>query len=470
MADDLELLRLRAKAKLKVRQENESVPQEKKPALTNSQRLVQNLQTPFQQILPDNPIMQGIGKTLDLPMGIPATIAGGMIKAGQSNSVPEFMSGVTQAGAGITALPIAPFVSGMSALAQVPAVGNVLNKVSTPFQSVINPITETGQNLASTADNTLQMLMANQKPKVESMIKSAPQNISKNINSSRVNDFKSTVKRVAPPTAKELNYEQHLAKATDYIREEAKTMQFDPSVSPIRQATDVVAGAKERLWNEKIAPAIDKNKDVTVSGGEVAKAIRESISPYTKRHEPLKAEALENYARTFEDWSADGKSKVGDYQIPISELNKNITELNAKTSAFQKATGGEKALIENSNARVNGEVRAVEKMRELLYDKLDEVGSPEVRGLKQDYGSLMQVHKALERNIVKIEKGDRSSSFYAKPFGTAVAAGATLEALKNNPKVAVPALLIGAIRKVTLDRNKPQPSIERAFRNLSKSE
>lgn len=442
---------------------------QQKPQLpTNTERLISNLQTPFQKILPNNPIMQGIGKTLDLPMGIPATIANGMAKAGQAKSVPEFASGITQAGAGITALPIAPFVSGMSALSGVPVIGNMMNKVSTPVQSLTQPTSETGKNIASTADNILQMVMARQKPQAEQLISNAPKAISQNINSGKIAKSQAEIKRVAPPTAKELNYDQHLQKATPYIAEEAKITKIDPNVSPIRQATEVVANAKERLWNEKIAPAIESNKNVMVDGGEVANAIRSSISEYTKKHDPNSVSALEDYARTFELYDQQGK-KTGNVQIPIGDLNNYVTELNARTNAFQKSTPDVQALTENARPKIKGEVVAVDKMRELLYDKLDETGNPEIRGLKKDYGSLMQIHKALQRNIVKTERGSQSSSFYGKPFGTAVAVGSTLHALQSNPKVAIPAMVIGTIRKYTLDRNKPQPTIERAFNRLAKT-
>lgn len=294
--------------------------------------------------------------------------------------------------------------------------------------------------------------------------------IKEGVNNSRIEKGMKEIKDVAPPTSKELNYDQHLKTASKYIAEQERITPINPKaeLSPIRQAVDNVRQAKERLWNDKIAPAIQKNGNVMIDGGEIANSIRSSISEYTKKHDPNAVSALEDYARTFEKYDQAG-NKVGNIEIPISDLNTYVTELNARTSAFQKALPDVQALTENARPKIKGEVVAVEKMRELLYDKLDQLGSPEVKQLKKDYGSLMQVQKAIERKIIPAERGNKTGSFYETPFGAGVKTVAAVGTAMNNLPLATAGGSMALLKRYLIDRNKPNPKITRAFDRLGKS-
>lgn len=301
-------------------------------------------------------------------------------------------------------------------------------------------------------------------PKVAPVVKEA-------VNNSRIEKGMREIKEVAPPTTKELNYDQHLKTASKYIAEQERLTPINPKaeLSPIRQAVDNVKMAKERLWNEKITPVIQQHGNVLIDGGQIADAIRQSASAYTKQHDPAALNTIEAYARTFEQYDKAGKKKIGNLQIPISDLNTYITELNARTSAFQKATPDIQAMTENARPRIKGEITAVEKMRELLYDKLDELGNPEVKQLKKDYGSLMQIQKAVERKIVPAERGNKTGSFYETPFGAGVKTVATVGTAMHNPPLAMAGGSMALLKRYIIDRNKPNPKITRAFERLGKS-
>ena len=94
----------------------------------------------------------------------------------------------------------------------------------------------------------------------------------------------------------------------------------------------------------------------------------------------------------------------------------------------------------------------------------------DVRELRKDYGALADIHKALERKIVSSERQGTSNSFYMKPFGTAVAGAATIEGLAHAPLTTLSAGGMGLIRRLLIDRNKPNPTINRAFGRLGKSD
>jgi hypothetical protein len=267
------------------------------------------------------------------------------------------------------------------------------------------------------------------------------------------------IKKVAPPQPKELNYDQALNRATPYIAEQARLTPLEKKsdISQVRQTTELLATAKDRLWNEKITPQLEAHPNEVINGTEIAAEIRKSIPEYTKRTDPKLAQSIEDYAQTF------------DGNISLAEANSFIKELNAKTSAYQKSPPTTKALMETMNPKLSSEITAVNALRDVVYKKLGELGERNVIELRKDYGALAQIHKAMERNIVKAEKDATSQSFYGKPFGTAVAAGATMEGLIHAPITTSLAGTIGFIRRTILQRNKPNPTVNRAIGRLEKS-
>lgn len=376
--------------------------------------------------------------------------AGNVVNAGLdvASLIPQLLSGV---GSGLTKAGIGLY-GGVA--------GHNLGTSPENAGDIYREVPKLGGNIATVG---LPSAIGKYAPKVTPMVKEA-------VNNSRIEKGMKEIKDVAPPTSKELNYDQHLKTASKYIAEQERLTPINPKaeLSPIRQAVDNVKQAKERLWNDKIAPVISQHGNVLIDGGEIANSIRGSISSYTKKHDPSAVSALEDYARTFEKYDANG-NKVGNIEIPISDLNTYVTELNARTSAFQKALPDVQALTENARPKIKGEVIAVEKMRELLYDKLDQLGNPEVKQLKKDYGSLMQIQKAIERKVVPTERGKQSGSFYETPFGMAVKTTATLGTAAHNLPLAAAGGSMALLQRYLIGRNKPNPKITRGFERLGKS-
>lgn len=279
------------------------------------------------------------------------------------------------------------------------------------------------------------------------------------VNENRISKGMQELKEVAPPTNKELGYDQHLKVASRYIAEQERLTPINPKaeLSPIRQAVDNVKMAKQRLWDEKISPVIEKNYAVTIDGANIGKAIKDNVSSYTLRHEPRLAKMVEDYADSF-----NGK-------LSIKDLNDAVAELNAKTNAYQKALPEVKAMMENADPIISAKIRAVEAMRDELYGKLDELGNPEVRQLKKDYGSLKQIQTAIERKVVPAERGTKTGSFYETPFGAGVKTVATVGTAMNNLPLAAAGGSMALLKRYLIDRNKPNPKITRSFERLGKS-
>lgn len=425
---------------------------------SHTEKFIQNLSTPFskvaQSIAPNNPVVGAIGKTLDLPMGLATQFAKSSQQMIGAKSVPQFLQGATGEAVGAASVPFLPALSAVNAVSQaVPAVGNVLNKVSTPIQSIMNPQTETGKATAGTLDNLLQYAIL----KNGQTIQDIPKNMVANRAAGQIEKATSEIKKVAPPTTKELNYEPLLQRAEPYIAEQQRLTPINPKLpeSPIRQATNMVAEAKNSLWS-KVEKPIQENKDLPIDNNYVAGQILQSIPDFIKRTEPKKAQAIADYAESFRG-----------EPISLGQANEYLKTLNAQAKAYEKATPVEKALMENGDPTVLAKVTAADALREEMLNTLP--NGADVMELRKDYGSLAQVHKALERNIVKTEKGGGSGSFYGKPFGTAVATGATIEGLAHSPITTALAGATGLIRKALLERNKSNPTIQRAFERLGKS-
>jgi hypothetical protein len=427
-----------------------------------------------------------------------ATIQQGIEQAKRGNVI----AGGANIASGAISAPFAPISSALQAVREIPFAGNIIaNMAESPFRLGSEALNlagsgiqkgldvigvpknvqnfglperqsqEASQAVGGLTQSVAPLLFA---PKIGQTIKEqlpkAVEATKTGIETRRVGKAQEEIKRVAPPTSKELNYDQALKRATPYIAEQhrANPITSNSELSPFRQATEIVADAKAKLWDEKIAPQIERHANETIDGKQIADNIRSGISKYVKEHEPTVAQRIEDYARTFENYDKSGKF-LSSKEIPLSDANSYIKELNAKTRTYQKGSDVIKAQMEAADPNVASKVSAVEALRDAAYDKLESFGEKDVRELRKDYGSLAQIHRALERRIVPAERGTTSSSFYAKPFGTGVATAATVEGFVRHPKVTSLALVTGILRKALLDRDKPNPTIERAFGRLGKT-
>jgi hypothetical protein len=283
----------------------------------------------------------------------------------------------------------------------------------------------------------------------------------KKLEESRIAKSAAEIEHAAPPQPKELHYKEAIKRAQPYIAEAIKEnpiVRGKEELSPMRQASETVVEAKKNLWKNKIQAQIDRHPEAMINGREVGDAIRESVTEYTKTHEPATAQKVLDFAKTF------------DTELPLKQANDYIAELNARTSTYQRATPVEKATMETAHPNISAEVAAVEALRDAVYNRLGDFNEKGMAELKKDYGSLIQIQKAIDRNTVKADKqtGMNMGRFGTAP-GAAMLGEAGYFAAKHAPGALGVAGTVGLIRDIMIRRGKINPSIKRGFNRLGKT-
>lgn len=273
------------------------------------------------------------------------------------------------------------------------------------------------------------------------------------------------IKRVAPPKAQELHYNESLKRSLPYIAEEVKKTPIDlkQPESAFQQASDVVKNAKTKLWEERISPQIARHKDVPVSGDVISNAVEKKINFYLEEAEPTKAQSIKDYADKFR-----GKTYT------ISQVNELITGLNAEIGKLNQKTPEGKAAVMQIDPLSTAREGAVEAMRDVMIRTLSERGEVGVKSFRQDYGALRQIQDAIRRNVNRAEKADiHSFSDVLRRHGGTMSMGLLGELVGSAaglPPGASTGLGVGAMTVVEMAKRRARPNqtINRAFNRLGK--
>lgn len=428
------------------------------------QQIVQGVTSPGRMVEQAGESMQK-----DIPLGVAQAGSAGLQGGMELTGVPSIIRGIKQAG------KVGEFVGG--------GLEGVMNTVPAVIRGGSNLI-GAGLRAAGVPENVLNMGMSSEASKAGSdlLINAGSIPIANEIQSSAVTNvppfiekkFGETaqlaksaaeIKRVAPPTGKELHYDEALSRANPYIADQYRKTPIDQKsdLSPVRQSATIVHDAMDNLWKDKVVPQIQRHADLSIDGTKVATEIKDNIGNYTQDLDPVAASSMKDFANLLNK------------PIPIEKAQEYLSGLNADLSKYYKMTPGEQAIADKTNGGIAAKQIAAEAMRNEIYDKLESSGESLVPALRKDYGALKQVHTALERNIVRTEKpqlpwysaGWRHSG---SPVGAAFVGEIAAHALGADP-VTTAVAAVGSAGAIAYAKHRalPQPMISRAFKRLGES-
>jgi hypothetical protein len=194
---------------------------------------------------------------------------------------------------------------------------------------------------------------------------------------------------------------------------------------------DAIGPMKEKLWNEKVQPALDRQGPRPVDMKPAAQAVRDAITPEMREFNPTGVAQLEDLAGKLE------KSRTVDEASNLQKYANGQLE-----SYFSKYPTARRSALTASPDTLGWET-ARRAIREQLNKTMEDAGETQAADARKDYGHLTTIEKELER---KVNPNERKAPFNlartlgligALPTaGLSVLAGETISHL-NNPDVLV---------------------------------
>jgi len=218
-------------------------------------------------------------------------------------------------------------------------------------------------------------------------------------------------------------------------------------ITNVEDFKDAVPQMKEKIWDERVQPALDRQGPRPVDMKPAAKAVRDAITPEMRQFDENGVKALEDLAnkldqsRTVEE--ASRLQKYANAQLE-SYFNKYPTARRSALAANPDTLGWETAR------------RAV---REELNKTLENSGETQSAESRKDYGHLTTLEKELER---KVNPNERKAPTGLYNF---LGTGAGLASLLAGHGVMAAGLY--GLGKVAEHFNKPDVMIRRGIANLN---
>jgi hypothetical protein len=166
-------------------------------------------------------------------------------------------------------------------------------------------------------------------------------------------------------------------------------------INSMEDFKDAVPEIKEKLWDEKVQPALDRQGPRPVDMKPVAEKVRGAITPQMREFDPNGVKAMEDLASKL-----DKARTVSE----ASELNKYANS--QLESYFSKYPTARRSALATSPDTMGWE-NARSAIREQLGKTLEDAGETETQSARKDYGHLTTIEKELER---KVNVNDRKSS------------------------------------------------------------
>jgi len=162
------------------------------------------------------------------------------------------------------------------------------------------------------------------------------------------------------------------------------------AATPIKSAADLdeaIPLMKEKVWKEKVEPALERQAKREVDMHPAAEAVRKAVSPEMQEFDPEHADQLHSLADKLE-----GSRNV-------EGANRLLTYVNGKLeSYFAKYPSARRANLLN-NPDVAGWESARRAIREQFLNTLENAGEKQIREARQDYGGLETIGKEVERRV-----------------------------------------------------------------------
>jgi predicted kinase len=162
------------------------------------------------------------------------------------------------------------------------------------------------------------------------------------------------------------------------------------TAAPIRTIEDfhdAIGPMKDKLWNEQVQPALDRQGPRPVDMKPAAQAVRDAITPTMREFNPSGVAALEDLAGKLE------KSRT------VAEANELQKYANGQVETYHAKYPTARRAAMNSDPDVLGWETARQGIREQLNKTLEDAGETQTADARKDYGHLTGIEKELERKV-----------------------------------------------------------------------
>lgn len=150
---------------------------------------------------------------------------------------------------------------------------------------------------------------------------------------------------------------------------------------------DAIGPMKEKLWNEKVQPAIDRQGPRPVDMKPAAQAVRDAITPEMREFNPTGVAQLEDLAGKLE------KSRTVNEASDLQKYANGQLE-----SYFSKYPTARRSALTASPDTLGWET-ARRSIREQLNKTMEDAGETQAADARKDYGHLTTIEKELERKV-----------------------------------------------------------------------
>jgi hypothetical protein len=245
--------------------------------------------------------------------------------------------------------------------------------------------------------------------------------------------------RGARPGKRNVRFAEDFLRSAPYVDAENAAA---PAKS-VEEWADHFDSARQKLYDQKIDPLVQKHANVPLGGLNIAESIRNDIPAAMKSEDPAEAAKMEEIANRFMPQSKFNLN-IGDAEDRLQYYNAKL----AATGFWSKAPKEREALLK-TNGEIAGLKAAGDAIRDTFYGKLGQLepnlpAGDDIASLKKAYGSLRNVGDQIRG---RINVNDRQAPLSLKetigmitglghggPVGTAMAALPVLDRFGNSPE------------------------------------
>ena len=190
-----------------------------------------------------------------------------------------------------------------------------------------------------------------------------------------------------------------------------------------------------------------------MSGDAIAAEVKKLHNPNLEKLHPDNATVIESEVLRYKG-----------QQIPLSTAKELLVKLNAWTRELQSMSPESKAAAEHASMSKAVLSKVTTAVRDQLYNTLEGLGEQGIREAQRDYGSMSELHKALEKNIPRAERMEARKPRYTEAPITGYTRHPLLAAAMVGGGMFVNPILYGAPPAVELLRTiKAQASTPNAL-------
>jgi hypothetical protein len=265
-----------------------------------------------------------------------------------------------------------------------------------------------------------------------------------------------------PAKIKEINAKQVVETGSPFFAKSFRDKPLDKSkgaAEPVRQVYERGREIKQQIFNDRMNPAIEHYKETPVNIVESIKTpVLETLTEPKKWANPKKVDAIRNYIE-----------KDIPNEMNLGQMRDFVTELNADTKGYRKASPAEQATMFNADPTIALKIDLADALKETMLNKVSELGEPNVKKFRQEYGAVAGMTDMAYRNIVQSERQLPRFMGGSSPAKSGMMLTGELMLMLHNP----PAAIIGGIgaiaRDYTINRGLKNPTIERAINAWTKT-